>query len=150
MQVCGTHPEKSWSLDGEMGIVGPCPRRILKHFMKLHSSHHLPKRQRTPAPLCFFHFFSLSLSLTLLLSYSLSLSYSLTLLLTLSLSLSLSLTLSLTLSSHAQSCHRCTCAHLLPLFSDLSCAIDHTSNAFALAQVVPKNRVALHMVAERR
>ena len=47
------------------------------------------------------------------------------------------------LSSHAQTCHRCTCAHLLPLFSDLSCAFDHTSNAFALAQVVPKNKVAL-------
>ena len=47
------------------------------------------------------------------------------------------------MSSHAQTCHRCTCAHLLPLFSDLSCAIDLTSNTFALAQVVPKNRVAL-------
>ena len=60
------------------------------------------------------------------------------------------LSLCVSLSSHAQTCHRCTCAHLLPLFSDLSCAIDHTSNAFALAQVVPKNRVALDMVAERR
>ena len=51
------------------------------------------------------------------------------------------------MSSHAQTCHLCTCAHLLPLFSDLSCAFDHTSNAFALAQVVPKNRVALDSVS---
>ena len=98
-------------------------------------------------------FLSLSLSYSLLLSLSLLLSYFLTPLLSLLLSLrslSLFLSLSFSLSSHAQTCHRCTCAHLLPLFSDLSCAFDHTSNAFALAQVVPKKRVALDMVAERR
>ena len=35
--------------------------------------------------------------------------------------------------------HSCT---FFPLLSDLSCAHDHSSNAFALAQVVPQNRVA--------
>ena len=43
--------------------------------------------------------------------------------------------------------HYCTFASL---FSVLSCAVDHPSNAFASGQVVPHNRVAFDMVAERR
>ena len=46
--------------------------------------------------------------------------------------------------------HCCTPAHLFPLLSGLSCTPDHSSNAFALAQVVPQNRVAFDMVTERR
>ena len=36
-----------------------------------------------------------------------------------------------------QTRHFCTPAHLLPLFSDLSDSLDHSPNAFALAQGVP-------------
>ena len=43
--------------------------------------------------------------------------------------------------------HSCTFASLCPA---LLYALDHHSNALALAQVVPQNRVALVMVAERR
>ena len=42
-----------------------------------------------------------------------------------------------------------TVAHLIPLFSDLSDSL-YNSKSFALAQGVPENRVAFHMVAERQ
>ena len=41
----------------------------------------------------------------------------------------------------AQTRHRCTPAHLLPLFSDLSDSLIHSPKALALAQGVPENRV---------
>ena len=41
--------------------------------------------------------------------------------------------------THLTPLHSCTSASL---FSLLSCALDHPSNAFLLAQVVPQNRVA--------
>ena len=42
-----------------------------------------------------------------------------------------------------------TCA-FVSLVTELSCALDHSCIAFALAQVVPQNRVTFDMVAERR
>ena len=49
-----------------------------------------------------------------------------------------------------QTRHRCTSAHLLSLSSDLSDSLDHSPNAFALAQGLPENSVAFGTVAESR
>ena len=46
-----------------------------------------------------------------------------------------------------QTRHRCTPAHLLFLSSDLSDSLDHSPNAFALAQGLPENRVAFDRLA---
>ena len=121
MQVCGTHPEKSWSLDGEMGIVGTMPKADFETLHEITQFTPLAKATAHSCTTLFFSFLlSLSLSLTLLLSYSLSLSlsYSLTLL-TYSLS-SLSLSLSYSLSYSVKSCtdlsplHLCTLASVVP------------------------------------
>ena len=41
-----------------------------------------------------------------------------------------------------------TLAHLVSLVTELLCALDHSSNAFALAQVASQNRLTVDMVAE--
>ena len=85
-----------------------------------------------------------------ILSLALSLSLSRVLSISVCPSVSLSLSLSVCLFNCTQTRHRCISAHLLSLSSDLSDSCDHSPNAFALAQDVPENRVALDVVAERR
>ena len=82
---------------------------------------------------------SFSLSLSLFLSFSLSPSFSLFLSLSFSLSLFLCLSVSVGLHVDLSLLHSCT---FVSHVTGLSCALDHSSSAFALAQVVPQNRVA--------
>ena len=106
----------------------PTQPRLVQAALVRSCTHSIMKHCWTSSLIRLFLSFSLSLSLFLCSSLPLFLSFSLS----------------------VKSCTDLSRAHLLPLFSDLSCAFDHTSNAFALAQVAPKNRVALDMVAERR
>ena len=60
---------------------------------------------------------------------------------------SLSLSVELHMFDSTQTRHRCSPAHLLSLSSDLSDSLDHSPNAFALAQVCQKTE--LHLTAHR-